>query len=135
MTKRDGDLRLIFRQHLPEAQWSSVETGATQGGVPDCEYCFEGGAQGWLECKKVTGWRVTMRPAQIARISRRVRLGGVAWIAARKASVLYLVYGSLVHRLHDDGLQGAAWAHKYDGGPAGWAWHEIERRLQTRRTA
>jgi hypothetical protein len=42
MTKRHGDLRRIFREHLKEAQWSSIETGATAGGVPDSDYCFEG---------------------------------------------------------------------------------------------
>jgi hypothetical protein len=119
MTRRDGDVRLIFRQHLPEAQWSSVETGATQGGVPDSECCFEGGAQGWIEFKSVTGWRVTMRPAQIAWISRRVRMGGVVWIAARKENTLYLVHGAHVHRLHDDGLQGATWCYRYTG-----PWHD-----------
>jgi uncharacterized protein YecT (DUF1311 family) len=108
MTKRDGDLRKIFRDHLPAAQWSSIETGATAGGVPDSEFCFEGGHQGWLEFKRVSGWRVVLQPAQIAWISRRDRMGANVWIAARKDNVLYMLHGTHVHALHDDGLQAHA---------------------------
>jgi hypothetical protein len=129
MTKRDGNLRRIFRDHLKTAQWSSIETGATAGGVPDSEYCFytaNGGGQGWIEFKAVKGWRVTLQPAQVSWISRRVRLGGVAWIAAVKDDVLYMVHGLYVHDLHNDGLRGAPWARLFHGGPRGWDWQQVE---------
>ena len=127
--KRDGDLRSIFRQRLPQAQWSSIETGATQGGVPDSEYCFDGGRQGWLEFKNVQGWRVNLRPAQVSWISRRSRLGGNVFIAARRNDDLFMVHGDHVERLRDDGLQGAPWAVQFTGGPARWDWSRIERAL------
>jgi hypothetical protein len=131
--ERDGGLRSIFRQHLPAAQWSSIETGATQGGVPDSEYCFPGGRQGWIEFKRIKAksWRVVLQPAQIAWISRRVRLGGVVLIAAKKDDTLYLMHGAHVHRLHDDGLQGARWAQSWSGGPRSWPWGYIARCLNS----
>jgi hypothetical protein len=128
--KRDGDLRSTFRTHLPQAQWSSIETGATAGGVPDSEYCFAGGRQGWVEFKNVKGWRVNLRPAQVAWISRRVRMGGVVFIAARKDYGLFLLHGRHVERLRDDGLQGAPWARCFTGGPANWDWRAIEMELK-----
>ena len=30
----DGGLRALFRQHLPEVDWQSIETPMTGGGVP-----------------------------------------------------------------------------------------------------
>jgi hypothetical protein len=134
VTKRDGDLRSIFRQHLPRAQWTSIETGAVAGGVPDSEYCFPDGKQGWLEFKEIkTGWFVKNTRswvAQVAWISRRVRLGGRADIAVLRGSTLYMVYGADAERLRDDGLQGAPWvALCYDGGPRYWNWRTIEEML------
>jgi hypothetical protein len=38
--KQDGGLRVLFREPLPRTQWSSIETGATAGGVPDSEFGF-----------------------------------------------------------------------------------------------
>jgi hypothetical protein len=57
----------------------------------------------------------------------RARLGGMVWIAARKDDVV-LLHDEHVHRLRDDGLRGAPWAKKWNGGPRSWAWH-IERCL------
>jgi hypothetical protein len=71
MTKRNSDLRRIFREHLPRVQWTSIETGATAAGVPDLEYCFEGGAQGWLECKLTRGRQVSLTPGQVPWIARK----------------------------------------------------------------
>jgi hypothetical protein len=138
MAKRDGDLRSIFRQHLPQAQWTSIETGAVSGGVPDSEYCFDGGAQGWIEFKKIdSGWFVKPTKswvAQVAWISRRVRLGGRVYVAVRRQIAriddLYLVCGADVARLRDDGLQGALWAAQFIGGPAHWDWSCVERMLK-----
>jgi hypothetical protein len=130
LMKRDGDLRSIFRQHLPQAQWTAIETGVISGGVPDSEYCFPDGKQGWLEFKNVQGWRAVLRPGQVSWISRRARLGGVVFVAARRGDELYLVHGKLVERLHEDGLQGAPWARKFVGGPARWNWARIEDTLR-----
>jgi hypothetical protein len=35
--KRDGDLRRLFIQRMPHAQWTSIETGAITQDVPDTE--------------------------------------------------------------------------------------------------
>jgi hypothetical protein len=124
MAKRDGDLRHTFRVHLPQAQWSSIETGATEGGVPDSEYCFPDGTQGWIEFKCVRrGWGVVIRPAQVAWISRRVRHGGRVHIAVLRDDVLHLFDGSQVRVLQQHGLRdhGRCW----HGGPQRWPWQLI----------
>jgi hypothetical protein len=132
--KRDGDLRSIFRQHLPRAQWTSIETGAVAGGVPDSEYCFPDGKQGWIEFKEIkTGWYVKATRswvAQVAWISRRTRLGGVVHVACKRGGDLYLVRGCDVERLRDDGLQGARWAFWWGDGVRGWNWSMIEKILR-----
>lgn len=103
----DGDLRKLFRQAMPQAQWTTIETGAVAQGVPDAEFIFPPpvvpkyrpstpgyidiyprtggpGVSGWIEFKQTGGWAVTLRPEQIGWLSRRVRHGGRAFIAVRR---------------------------------------------------
>jgi hypothetical protein len=92
---------------------------------------LRGGKQGWIEFKNVNkGWRVVLLPAQVAWISRRICLGGTAWIAAGKEDTLFMVHGSYVHDLHNDGLRGARWAWSYVGGPRRWPRPQIELMLR-----
>jgi hypothetical protein len=128
----DGELRKLFTQHLRTAQWTPIETGMTMQGVPDSEYYFPGGAQGWVEHKRTEGWRIAKSkawPFQVAWISRRVRLGGRAFVAVRrKRDELWLVPGSEIRQLADRGLgeldplKISVWL----GGPTKWDWVAVE---------
>jgi hypothetical protein len=80
---RDGGLLQLFRKHLPEFHWQSVETWSTGQGVPDVNYCHAN-VEGWLELKRVTGWRITVSPEQIAWAERRARAGGRVFLACRR---------------------------------------------------
>lgn len=128
----DGDLRWLFRQNIPSAQWTSVETGLTAAGVPDSEYCFDGGASGWVEAKKIDGWVVTLRPAQIGWLVRRARLGGTCFVAVRKGDYLWVRPGSEAREMREVGLKGCP---SYAGGPRGWPWREVEKILRGFTTA
>ena len=106
MTVDDG-LRPIFRQHLPQLMWTSIETGGTGLGVPDSHYlaparlacpqcrdlkesmrmCYcaiSAGAEGMIEYKRTDGWAVDLRPEQVAYLTRRARLGGRAFVGVRR---------------------------------------------------
>jgi hypothetical protein len=127
--KQDGELRLIFRRVFPTAQWTSVETGLTAGGVPDSEFCFPGGQQGWIEFKRTDAWAVRLRPAQVGWTERRVRLGGRVLIAVRRMcrgeDELHLLPGKAVCDLQDKGLRGAEHLGTWAGGPSRWNWKEV----------
>jgi hypothetical protein len=92
--KQDGGLRVLFREHLPRAQWSSIETGATAGGVPDSEFCFQhktrkNRSQGWIEYKFIRqGRTIPFRKAQFAWLDRRPRYGGRCFVALRRKTEL-----------------------------------------------
>lgn len=136
MTSRsDAGLRGILHRSMPEAQWTAVETGMTAGGVPDSEYCFPGGIQGWVESKRIYGRRVIMRATQVGWLMRRRRLGGRCFIAAYKKSpqpaVLMLWDGAdaaaLVNRRVDEVPAMGCWEGR---SPADWPWDEIRSILQ-----
>lgn len=123
----DGGLRQIFRRNLLDAQWTSVETGATAAGVPDSEYCFPHGLSGWVEFKKVSGWVVPLRPAQIGWLLRRSRMGGRCFVAAVRGETLYLEPGASAVELREVGLREAdCWI----GGEKRWDWDEIRSMLK-----
>lgn len=135
----DGNLRKLFQKHLPEAHWQAVESFSTGQGMPDANYCFPGGAEGWIENKQTSGWTVDMRPEQIAWLERRSRLGGRTFIAVRRqvptgprrgAAVdgLWLYLGSQARELASRGLKNPKDEplFKWSGGPANWNWPDIK---------
>jgi hypothetical protein len=137
----DGDLRSIFRKHLPRADWLSVETGLTEQGVPDMNGCL-GGVEFWLENKTTHGWTVPLRPAQVGWIQRRCRSGGRVFIAVRRtvppgkrtlaADELWLIHGAYATIAKADGLRGlpeGSVAGVWKNGPERWCWAEIEAAL------
>lgn len=79
----DGGLRIIFRRHIPEADWQSIETGGVSRGVPDANYCLDG-HEGWVEFKRTDGWTVPLGKEQSAWITRRVRHGGRVLVGVRQ---------------------------------------------------
>lgn len=126
--KPDGGLRALFHRRLKEGcQWTAIETGLVAAGVPDSEFCFENGRQGWIEFKQARHWRVTFRPGQVPWIDRRARLGGNVWVAVQRAGgELWLVPGSQAVTLNEGGLQAVFGASSvFFGGPSRWPWATI----------
>lgn len=138
---RDGDLRRIFRERLPEAHWTSIETGGTGRGIPDSHFCFPDGSAGWIEYKLTGTSKVAIRPEQAAWAMRQTRMSGFVMFAVRwkcKAGprrlprdALYLVPGRNVTALMDAGLASShAWS--WEGGPARWDWDAVRKILKWR---
>ncbi len=123
--KADGGLRAIFHQHIKDAQWTAIETGVVSLGVPDSEYCFPGGVQGWIEFKRCAGNVVTIRPQQVAWIDRRSRLGGRVFVGVMNKKDLLIYSGRDVRALKTSGLKGAT--------PllTGWDWDKIRQLLMS----
>lgn len=96
----DGGLRQLFRSHLKEAMWQSIETGGTGRGIPDTEYCFAGGRSGWIEFKQTEGWTIGLRPEQIGWIERRARYGGRVFIAVRRKKLQLWILDHRIARIN-----------------------------------
>lgn len=135
---RDGGLRRLFQQKLPDAHWQPVESWSTGQGVPDTEYCFPGGASGWLELKKAS--RATrldhpLTAQQTAWLERRRRVGGRAVVAVRyqhdggprKGPPVdeLRIYDGAVARGLETGIYGAQSLAAWQGGPAAWDWPAV----------
>lgn len=135
----DGGLRKLFRDNLPQAQWTSIETGGTGLGVPDAEYCFYPNRQGWIEFKQTAATAVKIAPEQVSWLERRVRCGGKCWLIVRKkcpaglkrkaVDELWIYPGSKARAVLLNGL-GTPPIDQYEGGPARWNWLLIAERLK-----
>lgn len=124
---RDGELRKIFREHLPAVHWQSVETGGTGRGVPDLNGCYNGN-EVWIENKSAVGFRVLLRPEQVAWLERRDRAGGRTFIAVRKGKdALYLFPGRAARLLLRNTLRTlpSSLLGTWKGLPSAWNWVEI----------
>lgn len=135
----DGDLRRLFRQHLPAFQWTAIESGATSSGIPDAEYCAPCGTAGWLEYKGTMNWKPVVRPLQVSWHLRRHRMGGRSYFAVRRQSVggprsgpqadeLWLIKGGAAARLKAEGLKGLQRSDLvglWIGGPGKWFWEAV----------
>lgn len=132
---RDGGLRALFRQYMPEAHWQAVETWSTGSGVPDAEYCFPGGFQGWVEFKGTATTKVKIAPEQVAWLERRARAGGRAFLAVRHKALagprrkavdaLFLYRATEARGVLQQGLDAPSLGF-WEGGPAVWDWHDIK---------
>jgi hypothetical protein len=135
--KPDAGLRPLFRQHLLQFDWCSVESGLTGRGIPDSNYCREG-VEGWVEFKTTPGWTVPLRPEQVGWIARRCRHGGRVWVAVRQLhpggprqparDSLWLIPGQLAMDAKAHGLRpflAARSGLRWDGGPGGWDWRAV----------
>ena len=130
----DGGLRQIFRKHLPEFDWLSVETWSTGRGVPDLNYCCAG-IEGWIECKATRAWRVAINPEQVAWAERRARHGGRTCVAVRRYAPagprkeafdeLWLFRPDVLRHLLDERMDKAKASLITLGGPANWSWAMI----------
>jgi hypothetical protein len=137
----DGGLRALFRAHLPGAgHWVSIETGATEGGVPDLNVCAPGGLETWIECKWTTGWVCSLRPGQVGWILARVRRGGRVLVATRRqcaggprseaADELWVHAGCYARELKQGGLRAVPPILRSGGGPARWDWAAVHHLLR-----
>ena len=107
---RESDLRKLIRQKLPMVHWQAVETGGTGLGVPDLNGCYEG-VEFWVELKLVKrGLKLGLSPTQIAWLARRHRVGGRAWVFARRLDMFKLWSAELIDTVSELG-----WAAPCDG--------------------
>jgi hypothetical protein len=124
----DGRLRQLFKAHLPEMDWVSIDVTSGRG-VPDSNACFKG-VEFWIEHKATKGRRVIMRPEQVGWIERRMRHGGRVFISVRRfnsrVDELYLLWGASARFLaRGEWPEVAALGH-WAGGPSKWNWLEIK---------
>jgi len=135
----DGGLRGIFRQHLKLVDWTSIETGITERGVPDGNGCYEG-VEFWIEYKKAKGNLVQLRPQQVAWLMKRARHGGNVFVAVRRQEPpsrkqkrgeldeLWLFRGDYAAHLKTHGLrllEPGALLGVWTDGPKRWNWPQI----------
>lgn len=138
----DGNLRKLFQARLPHAHWVPIETWSTGQGVPDVNFCFPDGVEGWIENKISHGYAVKISPHQIAWLERRSRVGGRTFVAVRRqaasgprrgdaADELHLYCGADVRVLSLHGLESeVAPLGRWVGGPTRWGWPAIEELLK-----
>ena len=134
----DGGLRKLFRDRITSAMWVSVETGMTAQGVPDANYCFPGGVEGWVEYKQTKAHAVTFRPAQVGWLLRRERFGGRAFVAVRQTWAgednLWLLVGTAARELADGAtlrsLPASFVRGFWAGGPGKWRLDLVEAELR-----
>jgi hypothetical protein len=134
---RDGNLRTTFQKHLPDAHWQAVETWGIAPGVPDAEFCFPGGYQGWIEFKVTKLSATTITAQQVAWLERRCRYGGRAFLAVRRkrngvgaraklrCDELHLFDGTEAHAILVGGIAGATPLGVWSGGAARWDWDAV----------
>lgn len=141
----DDGLRPIMRQYIkPLGAWvTTIETGLVTQGVPDFSYAFQGGIEGWCECKATKGFAVVFKPMQIGWHERAYRYGRRSWIAIRRRTKggkrqgapvdeLYLCAGAFVIELRDEGIDCGRCLFMGDGGPSAWDWDHVRRCLASR---
>ena len=128
MTK-DGGLKGIFVANLKHFDFQPIEMFLLAAGVPDLNFCCRGRDR-WIELKMTRANAVTVRPAQVGWIERRLRHGGRVFVAVRRmrkdADDLLLYAGADARHLQVAGLAGAEPLGRWDGGPSRWDWLEIE---------
>ena len=130
----DGGLHSLFKYHLADGHWQSIESFLTGLGIPDVNGCLEG-HEFWIENKFTAGWTVKIRPQQIAWTERRVRAGGKVFVAVRrtcaagprreKADELHLFHGGLIRALAETPIRDVEALIRFSGGPARWDWSKV----------
>jgi hypothetical protein len=134
----DGGLRAIFRKYLPKVHIVTIESGFTEQGIPDLNFC-RNRVEGWVECKKTSGWTVNLRPEQIGWLLRRRRCGGNCYVAVRRmvketkrltaADELWLFDGAYAAELKAHGLRGVKPLLQSPNGPSRWDWDAVAKVL------
>jgi|TARA_R110001606_G_scaffold187003_1_gene334584 penicillin-binding protein-related factor A (putative recombinase) len=96
---KEKNLWALLRDNIKEVHWQRIETGMTGSGVPDVNGCAKG-KEFWIELKEIhSGNSLTLRPMQVAWLSKRAIYGGQVFVLARKNNQIKL--------FHVDGLERA----------------------------
>tara|TARA_R100001163_G_C4930058_1_gene106393 strand:- start:56 stop:445 length:390 start_codon:yes stop_codon:yes gene_type:complete len=96
---KEKNLWALLRDNIKEIHWQRIETGMTGSGVPDVNGCAKG-KEFWIELKEVhSGNSLTLRPMQVAWLSKRAMNGGQVFVLARKNNQMKL--------FHVDGIERA----------------------------
>ena len=96
---KEKNLWALLRDNIKEIHWQRIETGITGSGIPDVNGCAKG-KEFWIELKEVhSGNSLTLRPMQVAWLSKRAMHGGQVFVLARKNNEMKLY--------HIDGLESA----------------------------
>lgn len=137
MARIDGGLRKLFKDNVGKSHWKTIETGETQGGIPDSHVTLDHTSV-WVEFKMTKAWAVTIRPMQVGFALTETRFGGRVLFAVRREYAgtkklppcddLYLIDGAAAARLNDEGLQGLSQGdlrYHGTGGPRNWDWGAV----------
>ena len=96
---KEKNLWALLRDNIKKVHWQRIETGMTGAGVPDVNGCAKG-KEFWIELKEIhSGNSLTLRPMQVAWLSKRAMYGGQVFVLARKNNQIKL--------FHVDGLERA----------------------------
>jgi hypothetical protein len=141
MRGSDGDLKRIFRKHLPRFDFQPVEMDVLAPGVPDLNYCCDG-VEGFIELKQTSAWSVVVGENQVPWVERRLRAGGRVFVAVRRRcpsgprrrakDELWLLAGAAIRDLAEEGLRGVPAGRvlgRWTDGPARWDWPRVAQLL------
>lgn len=134
---RDGDLRKLFKKHIPKFHWQPIETGAMGSGIPDTNWCFEG-QEGWVEYKWSDRGLITLRPEQVGWIIERTRHGGNVKIAVRWTQYGEEYIGIFDGHMCEDFTRRSVidnleyMIYSSAGKPNIWVWNKIQEALLDR---
>jgi hypothetical protein len=133
----DGQLRVLFREHLKNAHITSIETWTSEPGIPDMNICIDGN-EVWVENKVIdSGWSPKMKTEQVAWAEQHMRYGGKVFLCVRKRTygtpkrapidLLYIFHGRHMRKIHEEyqGMRHTIPVFLDDGGPAHWNWDEV----------
>lgn len=135
----DGELHKFFKAHLKGFHYQRIESGGTALGIPDLNYCG-GGAEGWIENKWTSSWKVKVRTEQVGWIEQRARYGGRVFIAVRQTGKdrndLWLLAPGTARLLYDgmrlDLLPSSTVLVHSTGGPSSWDWAKVKECMQVK---
>ncbi len=138
MTKVDDGLRSIIMKHIKDVHWTPIESSVTISGIADLHGLYNS-IDAWVETKRIYGYQIRTKPAQIGWHARRAREGGRCFIACRRRHLykgtqtdgideMYLYSGADLEQLAEVGVRGnVPCLGHWTGGPTyGWNWREIK---------
>ena len=98
---KEKNLWALLRDNIKEVHWQRIETGMTGSGVPDVNGCAKG-KEFWIELKEVhSGNSLTLRPMQVAWLSKRAMNGGQVFVLARKNNQMKLYHIAGIERAQE----------------------------------
>lgn len=134
----DDGLRALLRQNLSvwrgsPVHWVTIETGLTQGGVPDLHGTCRGAAT-WVECKSTDAWAVSVRTLQVGFARTQHRCGGrLCFVTRRRPSAansrgedeVWWCPGEEIQSFCTLGLRSPGARLLGVGGPSCWDWDRL----------